>query len=101
MRVDRRFALSFPLSAALVLLGCDSTPSYEHATVHGKVTYKGAPLTFGRVLFIPVEQPKEGLPQPASGEIQPDGTYVLQSQEDAGAILGEKRGHFGGLSQIF
>ena len=77
--------------AAIALGGCDSGLKYEHAKVHGKVTYQGKPLTFGSVLFMPMEAPKEGLIQPASGSINPDGTYELKSQSDAGAILGEHR----------
>jgi hypothetical protein len=40
-------------------------------------------------MFIPVDPPKEGLMQPASGSINPDGTYELASQSTPGAILGE------------
>ncbi len=73
------------------LNGCGSGIHYEHATVHGKVTYQGKPLTLGSVLFVPVEPPKEGSVQPASGEIKSDGTYELKSEADAGAILGEHK----------
>ena len=55
---------------------------YEHAKVHGKVTYQGKPLTFGTVLFMPVEAPKEGSIQPASGPISPEGTYELTSRSE-------------------
>ena len=71
--------------------GCNPGSSYEHAKVHGKVTYRGKPVTFGSVLFIPVEAPKEGTMQPASGSINPDGTYELASQTTAGAILGDHK----------
>lgn len=91
MRVDRRALSTIPLLGALALAGCDAAKHYEHATVHGTVSYKGKPLTFGTVLFVPVTPPEEGLPQPASGDIQEDGSYVLKSQEDPGAVLGEHK----------
>ena len=76
--------------AGFTLGGCDAT-QLPHATVHGKVTYKGKPLTFGSVIFFPVETPKEGFVQAASGDIQPDGTYILKSQSSAGAVLGDHK----------
>lgn len=71
--------------------GCGSGIHYEHATVHGKVTYQGKPVPLGSVLFVPVEPPADGVMQPASGTIKSDGTYELKSQADAGAILGEHK----------
>ena len=90
MNAARR-ASSFSLLGLVMLAlgGCDSGVHHEHARVHGKVTYQGKPVTFGSVLFMPVEAPKEGSIQPASGSINPDGTYELVSQSEAGAILGE------------
>ncbi len=83
-----------PLSLVMVIFllgGCESKTHYEHATVRGKVTYNGKPVTFGQVLFVPVEPPKDGLAQPASGSINADGTYELKSEADAGAVLGEHK----------
>ena len=77
--------------AASLLGGCESKIQYEHATVKGKVTYNGKPVTFGQVLFVPIDPPKDGLMQPASGAIGTDGTYELKSEADAGAILGEHK----------
>lgn len=77
--------------AGLGVAGCGSGSQYEHAKVHGKVTYKGKPVTLGSVLFVPVEPPKDGVMQPASGSIQPDGSYELKSEADAGAIIGEHK----------
>jgi len=73
----------------LTVAGCGQKVS-ERAKVHGKVTYKGKPLPFGSVLFMPVEVPKDGLMEPASGQIEPDGSYALTSPE-GGAILGEHK----------
>jgi hypothetical protein len=68
--------------------GCSREIQHEHARVHGKVSYQGKPVTFGSVLFIPVETPKEGLMESASGSINSDGNYELASQSTPGAILG-------------
>jgi len=77
--------------ACLALGGCESEKKYPHAAVHGKVTYKGKPLTFGSVAFFPVKPPEDGVLMPASGDIQPDGTYELKSRADGGALIGEHK----------
>jgi hypothetical protein len=91
MGAVRRAIVFLGIAGFAALVGCDSEIKYEHAKVHGKVTYKGKPVTFGSVLFMPVEAPKEGIIQPASGTISPDGNYELTSQSTAGAILGEHK----------
>jgi hypothetical protein len=91
MGAARRAILFLGIAGFAAMVGCDSEIKYEHAKVHGKVTYKGKPVTFGSVLFMPVEAPKEGIIQPASGTISPEGTYELTSQSTAGAILGEHK----------
>lgn len=54
--------------------------------VEGKVLYKGQPLTFGSVWF----QPKSG--QPATGVIQSDGTFSLETRGfGPGAVVGTHR----------
>jgi hypothetical protein len=56
------------------------------APITGKVTYRGKPLTFGTVVF----QPPSG--QPATGAIQPDGTFQLTTRgEGEGAVVGKNR----------
>ncbi|AGA24545.1 hypothetical protein [Singulisphaera acidiphila] len=92
MDAARRVIMALTLAmAGFTLGGCDSRLHYEHAKVHGTVTYHGKPLPLGSVLFVPVEPPKDGLMQPASGTINSDGTYELKSEADAGAILGEHK----------
>src|SRR5262249_7863155 len=52
--------------------GCGPAESHpETVPVQGKVTYKGQPVPRGTITF----QPDAG--QPATGEIQPDGSYRL------------------------
>jgi hypothetical protein len=90
MNAARRAMMALAM-AGLTLGGCDSGPRYEHARVHGKVTYRGKPVPLGSVLFVPVEPPRDGPMQPASGTINPDGTYELKSAADDGAIVGEHK----------
>jgi len=61
--------------------GCGSKLSL--APVEGKVLYHGKPLEFGRVVF----QPQVG--PPATGTIQPDGTFRLTTDQSDGAVIGK------------
>ncbi len=71
-------------SALPVLAGCDSGP--EMVPIHGQVLYRDKPLTFGAVML----QSSRG--QPASGIIQPDGTFVLSTFEsEDGAVVGKQK----------
>ncbi len=81
------------LSAGLLVStvsGCGSSAASTGAPtapVRGKVTYKGQPVTKGRIIFEPDGKGKE-----ATGEIQPDGTFVLTTyKKDDGAVLGNHR----------
>lgn len=72
--------LSLLLGAAL-LQGCHRGP--KMVPVQGVVKYRGEPLTLGTVTF----QPEQG--QPARGNIQPDGTFVLSTLKPGdGAVVG-------------
>jgi hypothetical protein len=65
----------------LLLAGCDRGPQIVPVT--GKVLYNNAPLQFGSVTF----QPPSG--QPAQGQIQNDGTFVLSTYRPSdGAVVG-------------
>lgn len=68
-----------------VLVGCGSNrPSL--APVSGRVTIDGQPVKVGRVMFYPTQG------RPASGPIQPDGSYELTTFEaNDGAMLGSHR----------
>ena len=88
----QRAILFLGIGVVAAVSGCsDSELQYEHAKVHGKVSYQGKPLTFGTVLFMPVEPPKDGAIQPASGAINPDGTYELTSRSTPGAVVGDHK----------
>jgi hypothetical protein len=83
-------ALTLRLACAgfvlLTFIGCGRSSGQAAATapVKGTVTFKGKPLTKGRVVFEP-----DGAGKEASGEIQPDGSFVLTTyQKDDGAVIG-------------
>ena len=72
------------LLIAVVVSGCDRGPILVPVT--GKVLYNGKPLAFGSVTF----QPPSG--QPARGEIQGDGTFVLSTYRmNDGAVVGNHK----------
>ncbi|NOY40457.1 MAG: hypothetical protein GXP26_01285 [Planctomycetes bacterium] len=78
-----RLGLAGGMVVAL-LLGCDQGP--EMIPVHGQVFYQDQPLTSGSVMLQPVQG------QPARGEIQPDGTFVLSTYAaEDGVVLGKQK----------
>jgi hypothetical protein len=63
--------------------------------VKGKVTYKGKPLTKGKVTFEP-----DGFGRPARGELQADGSFVLSTlKEGDGVVAGEHRVSIAGVEK--
>ncbi|MDA0657954.1 MAG: hypothetical protein O2931_04575 [Planctomycetota bacterium] len=91
----RDCALLVPLFTLFVaaVLGCERTGARKYK-VQGKVTYpNGAPVTSGIVEFELVDRtPYKGRPVNATGEIAPDGTYYLSTEEDGdGAWPGKHR----------
>lgn len=87
---DRNLRILIPLaamlmSAAILAVGC-SKRNHELVPVTGKAVYEGKPLRFGSVMF----QPEWG--QPATAEIQPDGSFRLVTRgEGDGAAVGLNR----------
>jgi len=72
--------------ANLCLAGCGSAAT-PLVAVQGKVSYRGLPLTNGVIVFTPdVNRGTRGAL--AHAEIQPDGSYVLHTGEQAGAVPG-------------
>lgn len=70
------------------LAGCGSSGP-EMARVYGKVTYQGQPVPKGTISFVPVDAVNGN---PATGVLQSDGSYTLQTVEPGdGARLGEYR----------
>jgi hypothetical protein len=90
MRFARAATIASVLVLCLAIVGCGSLSTAQGAPtlpVKGKVTYKGKPLTKGTITFQP-----EGAGKDATGEIQPDGTFVLTTyKKDDGAVVGKHR----------
>jgi hypothetical protein len=79
------------LLAALALTGCGSNNGLSLGRVQGKVTYKGEPLKFGTVSFVPDTSKGTGGPI-AMGNIKDDGSYVLSTSDAGdGAVVGHHK----------
>lgn len=75
---------------SLASAGCGRDAAAGLATVSGKVCYRGRPLATGTIVFAP--DPTRGTRgELARGDIQPDGTYRLQSGEQLGIVPGWHR----------
>jgi hypothetical protein len=76
--------------ALLAILGCNRGGE-GLAIVKGKITYKGKPVPNGTVNFLP----DDGHQPSATGEIQPDGSYALQTflsnRPSDGAVIGKHK----------
>jgi hypothetical protein len=86
----RQYALFLGLLGTALIGGC-SGGSGDLAVVEGKVTYNGKPVPNGTVNFLPANGDKPS----ATGEIQPDGSYSLQtylgSRPSEGAVIGKHK----------
>ena len=72
---------------ALLLAGCGPSGS-PVGKVQGKVVSGGQPVTGGTITFTPVAEVADA--RPATGEVQPDGTFVLTTQKEGdGAAVGK------------
>ncbi|MCS6852041.1 MAG: hypothetical protein NZ700_12840 [Gemmataceae bacterium] len=91
--MSRAAQIGWQLLAAVLLggsSGCGQSQPPPLVPVRGKVYYQGRPLPLGTIVFTPDRQ--RGTDGPISvGEIQPDGSYVLRTQEGQGAIAGWHR----------
>ena len=71
--------------ATAALTGCGRRGN-ELAPIGGQVAYRGKPLAFGSVMFLPKSGP------PAPGIIQPDGTFKMTTRGlGEGASVGKNR----------
>ena len=74
----------------LAALGC-SGGGEGLAVVKGKITYRGKPVPNGTINFLPDDSNKPS----ATGEIQPDGSYALQTflqnRPSDGAVIGKHK----------
>jgi hypothetical protein len=70
----------------IAAVGCQSGGD-QLTPVKGKVTYKGAPVQGGTVVFIP-DAARGTHGHMAMADIQPDGTFALKTNETLGAVPG-------------
>jgi len=91
MRRQWRWYVPGLLTAALALSGCGSNNGLTLGRVQGKVTYKGEPLKYGTVSFVP--DTTKGTNGPiAMGNIKDDGTYILSTSDAGdGAVVGHHK----------
>jgi hypothetical protein len=80
--MNRRSTLLL-LVVAAASLGCSDSLD---ATVVGTVSLDGKPVGPGVVTFVPVEGSQ---PNPASGPVQPNGTYALKTSRTEGLTPGK------------
>jgi len=76
------------LGAVLFAVGCGEVSGLPLASVEGSVTYDGKLLEHGKVVF----SPQGATPGPAAyGNIQPDGSFVMQTTGHEGAAVGSHK----------
>lgn len=76
------------LALAAGLAGCGSGNGLNLGKVHGKISYKGQPITGGTILFEP-DTSKGTSGPPALESISTDGTFALSTEVSGdGAIVG-------------
>ncbi len=71
-------------------MACGCGDSSRIATVKGVVTLNGEPVPRGMVQFVPIESVSGEL-STATGEIKSDGSYQLQTDNQAGAVVGRHK----------
>ncbi len=78
------------IAALLTLMGCGRS-NEGLAIVKGKITYRGKSVPNGTINFLP----DDGNKPSATGEIQPDGSYSLQTflgnRPSPGAVIGKHK----------
>src|SRR5438270_9214302 len=94
---QRRWFWSAPGLLAAALAGCGPGHGMSLGRVQGKVTYKGEPVKYGTVSFVP--DASKGTDGPmAMGNIQDDGTYILSTSDAGdGALVGHHKVSIVGL----
>jgi hypothetical protein len=74
------------LGLAAALVGCGPGNGLTMGRVSGVVTYKGEPVEFGEVLFVPdSEKGNNGVP--SMGPIGKDGRYTMSTQEAGDGVI--------------
>jgi hypothetical protein len=90
MRIDSRMRILLVALCCGACWGCGIAGGGATTTlipVKGKVTYKGQPVTRGRIKFEP-----DGFGRQAAGQLNPDGTFELTTDKPGdGVIAGNHR----------
>jgi hypothetical protein len=91
MRRQWRLVWCAPGLLALALAGCGPGHGLTLGRVQGKVSYKGEPVRYGTVFFVPdVSKGTDG--PSAMGIIKEDGTYTLSTDSGGdGALVGHHK----------
>jgi hypothetical protein len=90
-------ALASAVALAAGLAGCSPGNGLSLGRVSGKITYKGQPVPFGQIMFMP-DDSKGTKGPPALGTISSDGSYTMSTEESGdGAVVGYHRVSVTGL----
>jgi len=91
MRRQWRWVWCAPGLLALAVAGCGPGHGLTLGRVQGKVTYKGEPVRYGTVFFVPdVSKGTDG--PSAMASIKEDGTYILSTDSGGdGALVGHHK----------
>ncbi len=82
LRIARSELIVFIIALLAVIPACGKAQK-TLAPVEGKVLYRGKPLQYGSVIFVP-----KGGGQMARGVIQADGSFKLSTGSEDGAAVG-------------
>ncbi len=80
--------VALAVCTGLLAVGCGSPPPEKFVTVSGRVTVSGKPLTAGQLAFIPDEPQGNTHAEYSLGDLQPDGTYTLATNDKGGVRPG-------------
>jgi hypothetical protein len=87
-RYRRAISRCLVAAATMTVVGCTGRSSEQLVPVMGKITFNGAPLPAGKVIFHPDAGKGNTSQQEPRGTIGADGTYYLKTGNRRGASRG-------------
>lgn len=81
-----RAASAAGLAVALIPAGCGPDNGLTMGRVSGLVTYKGEPVEFGDLLFVP-DSDKGNSGVPSMGRLGEDGRYTMSTQDAGDGVI--------------
>jgi hypothetical protein len=81
-----RYPLGITLAAACALAGCGPDNGLTMGRVSGVITYKGEPVEFGDILFVP-DAAGGTTGVPSMGRIGKDGRYTMSTQDPGDGVI--------------